>query len=411
MRLRSVVVLLGALGVLVAGCKSKRTAGPFGSASVARAGLVEAGAPVPAGDLHALYFRYALAVFSTPDAKKVDADAIVRASVEGKGMDVRTEIPQEPPGKRILIIQHPGVHEYAPPSTDNLQYFARGLSDAQKAMLPKATDVTLLLFGGPAADAVATYPIAAEAAAALTRATGGVVYDDATRLAFGVGAWQKTLDGWKDGGADVPRTTIIHEYQDGELLRLVTLGMAKYGLPDVSVKQVTNPALRRSARRLAVLLLAASACEKAPRRLLKLAKSATRHILVGASSLEPWQVHLQIIFKRPPWIAPADLATRIEPPVDARRATRAVLDDLLARADDVPRAFRAPSEDQLRRGVAMIRALKIRPDRPGGGWVTPYGAAKRFAQCFDCDTFPRKETEARPRVRRRATSTKDRAPK
>jgi uncharacterized protein YegJ (DUF2314 family) len=224
--------------MLVAGCKSKQSAGPFGSASVARAGLVEAGAPVPAGDLHALHFRYALAVFSTSGAKKVDADAIVRASVEGKGIDVRTEIPKEPTDQRLLIIQHPSVREYAPPSTHDLQYFARGLSDEQKAMLPQATDVTVLLLGGPAADAVATYPVAAEAAAALTRATGGAIYDDETRQAYGVGAWEKALEGWKDGGADVPRTTIIHEYRDGELLRLVTLGMAKYGLPDVSVNQV-----------------------------------------------------------------------------------------------------------------------------------------------------------------------------
>ena len=177
-----------------------------------------------------------------------------------------------------------------------------------------------------------------------------------------------------------------------------------------SPRESMTPALRRSARRLAVLLLAASACETAPRRLVQLAKSATRHVLVGASSLEPWQIHLQIIFRHPPWTASGDTATRVEPPVDPRSATHAILGDLLVRADDTPHALRAPTDEQFRRAIAMMRTLKIRPERPGGGWVTPFGAAKRFAQCFDCDTFPRKETEARPRPRGRS-SAKNRAPK
>jgi hypothetical protein len=141
-----------------------------------------------------------------------------------------------------------------------------------------------------------------------------------------------------------------------------------------------------------------------------MAKAAIRDLMVGDTSLEPWQVLLRGTFKRPPWTQRGDDPTRIDPPRDPRKAIRDVLDRLLARADDAPQAFRAPSDDQFRRAVGMMRTLKIRTDRPGGGWVTPFGVAKRFAQCFDCDTFPRKETEARPRTRRRP-STSNRAPK
>jgi hypothetical protein len=250
-------------------------------------------------------------------------------------------------------------------------------------------------------------PLYAAAEARLLGAAGG--------LERGRDAFERAVSDLSEAGVDSvgPRVVLARSYRElGERLALLCHAALRNAFalePEGMALERTTPALRGSAQRLAVLLLAVSVHETAPRRLVHLAKETTRRVLVGESSLEPWQVLLRLTFARPPWVAP-DEAGRADPLADPRRAVRSVLDSLLARADDLPQAFRTPTDDQVRRAIAMMRTLKIRPERPGGGWVTPFGAAKRFAQCFDSDTFPRKETEARPRPRGRS-SAKNRAPK
>lgn len=237
-----------AIGVLVAtamstaSCKrpSDTTPGPLAKAAEVSSAPIEAGTPVPSGDLHGRLFHFAIAVFFTPGASKVDTDAIVRALVRDKGVVLRTELPERPIGDRLIVIRHPSIDEYAPPTAETLKYFARGLSDAERSSLPNAKAVTALLFSGPPGEAVSSYRLAVEIGATVAKATRGVVYDDETRQAFGEAAWRATLDGWEPDVPQVPNSTVIHMYQDGELLRLVTLGMSKFALPDISVNQVSS---------------------------------------------------------------------------------------------------------------------------------------------------------------------------
>jgi len=62
------------------------------------------------------------------------------------------------------------------------------------------------------------------------------------------------------GLPDVAKHVALHEYRDGELFRVVSLGMVKFGLPDVAVNHVAagdaspmgtlvNPALQRLVER------------------------------------------------------------------------------------------------------------------------------------------------------------------
>ncbi|HEY2517575.1 MAG TPA: hypothetical protein VGI39_42185 [Polyangiaceae bacterium] len=75
---------------------------------------------------------------------------------------------------------------------------------------------------------------------ALARSTGGLPWDDATRQVFSLGRWQKRTDAFENGVPVVAEHIRIDMYRDGELLRLVTLGMEKMGLPDVAVNQVAS---------------------------------------------------------------------------------------------------------------------------------------------------------------------------
>jgi hypothetical protein len=270
-------------------------------------------------------------------------------------------------------------------------FAALGAAVAKLQEDPKLRDEMLLLS-----------PLYAAAEALLLGAAGGV---DRGRDALDRAVAELSGAGVASLG---PRVTVARACREiGEQVAVwchTALTNASALDPEGAAAESTPAPLRENARRLAVLLLTVSACRTAPRRLVRMAKAAIDRVLVDGTSLEPWQVLLRGTFKRPPWAQRGDV-THIHPPTDPRKATRDVLDRLLARADDAPQAFRTPSDDQFRRAVGMMRTLRIRPDHPGGGWVTPFGAAKRFAQCFDCDTFPRKETEARPRPRRRRSTS------
>ena len=74
----------------------------------------------------------------------------------------------------------------------------------------------------------------------LARSTGGLPWDDATRQVFSLERWQKRTDAFENGVPVVGEHIRIDMYRDGELLRLVTLGMQKMGLPDVVVNRVAS---------------------------------------------------------------------------------------------------------------------------------------------------------------------------
>lgn len=71
---------------------------------------------------------------------------------------------------------------------------------------------------------------------ALSKKTGGLLWDEETREVFSPTAWDESrLGDWPETGPDISRHTVIHAYQSGEYIRAITLGMAKFGLPDVVV--------------------------------------------------------------------------------------------------------------------------------------------------------------------------------
>jgi len=59
-------------------------------------------------------------------------------------------------------------------------------------------------------------------------------------MAFSREVWATRVQGWQDGLPDITHHTLIHVYRHGELMRLVSLGMGKFALPDVAVDQVAS---------------------------------------------------------------------------------------------------------------------------------------------------------------------------
>ena len=73
---------------------------------------------------------------------------------------------------------------------------------------------------------------------AVASKTGGLLWDEDTRQLFSHDAWRERTGRWTGSLPDARDLFTIHSYRDGELVRMVTLGLAKIGLPDLVVEHV-----------------------------------------------------------------------------------------------------------------------------------------------------------------------------
>ena len=75
----------------------------------------------------------------------------------------------------------------------------------------------------------------------LLQENGGYLYDEETREMFKASSWKKKriVNGWRDGQIAIDKHITIHYYQiRPKVYRLITLGMAKFGLPDIVIEDV-----------------------------------------------------------------------------------------------------------------------------------------------------------------------------
>jgi uncharacterized protein YegJ (DUF2314 family) len=93
---------------------------------------------------------------------------------------------------------------------------------------------------GPVRRARSDYRQALELGKTLASKLGGILWDDDTRRAYNLASWQERLDTWHGDVPDIVKHVTIDAYREGELIRMVSLGMLKLGLPDLVVSQVAD---------------------------------------------------------------------------------------------------------------------------------------------------------------------------
>ena len=128
---------------------------------------------------------------------------------------------------------------YAPPDAESLGLFGRGLSRQQAESLGRSRHALRLRFRVPPDRVWEGARAGYRLASAVARRTGGLVWDEETREVFGADAWDSQRIGhWREGTIpDISEHVVIHSYRNGDYLRAITLGMAKFGLPDLVVEE------------------------------------------------------------------------------------------------------------------------------------------------------------------------------
>ncbi|HYG75565.1 MAG TPA: DUF2314 domain-containing protein [Planctomycetota bacterium] len=203
--------------------------------------------PFPAGELFDKKTHFEFAIYYTAAAKTDPAAALQKLCEQRFTRLARLKDPSELEGAKLpaVMIRPVQIEKYRPPDLEALKYYARGLSDEQKNQLQKCKEVFVLDFVDNASSVLKTVRDASELTAALATETGGLIWDDETREVFTTEAWQKRrLERWTGDIPSVFDHVTQHFYQDGELCRIVTLGMKKFALPDVCVEDIPRSSAR-----------------------------------------------------------------------------------------------------------------------------------------------------------------------
>jgi uncharacterized protein YegJ (DUF2314 family) len=186
-------------------------------------------------------FVYAIYYAKAPAREPLAALNAALAQQGGK-LAVVKELAQEPAAAQVIATLDDTIQKnYPPPSLKMIQYFGRGLSSAQADELQLARLALVLEFRAPATATYTGLRTAGSVLLQVAEQTGGFIWDEETREIFTATEWRKRrVEGWQGDIPDVAMHTVIHAYQGDKLIREITLGMAKFGLPDVVVNDVSH---------------------------------------------------------------------------------------------------------------------------------------------------------------------------
>lgn len=201
---------------------------------------------VPAGpqQLESISFRIGV-IYPAAPPPKAQADLQALAARNWPQLSVIQKMPVKVSGMALVTKTFP---DFRAPDADMLKRFGRGLSATQIKSLEKPKHLLLLHFAHPKRHTLEGLRTAYALSEELARKAGGFLWDDETREVFTPEKWHaQRLATWAGGVPEVSDSTVIHSYQKGELARAITLGMHKFGLPDIVVEQFpwsSNSAVR-----------------------------------------------------------------------------------------------------------------------------------------------------------------------
>jgi uncharacterized protein YegJ (DUF2314 family) len=234
---RSLCLLLG-----VAACKGGATEGtsdvqPATRTRPAVEQPTRAGQPVPAGSPLAESATIQFAIYFLPRANG-DARAELVAAL--RAIRPALEVDGNSQAASHALVREPPIADYPPPERALLEFAGRGLRPADVAAVQDSQQVVTVDLVAERARIFQLDRQLMEAVLAVASKTGGLLWDEDARQLYSVDAWRERLARWKGPLPEAPALFSIHSYQDGELFRVVTLGLGKLGLPDLVVEQVAR---------------------------------------------------------------------------------------------------------------------------------------------------------------------------
>lgn len=172
---------------------------------------------------------------------KIETTAITRKALELLG-DFRNydQLPDSITNDGYqLVVATPGDSTFMPPEvvlvTEDYLLMERDEID----MLASADRNIQILFFGTSNDLIQKHAAIAQFISAITKDHKVAIVDATSRQAYNHEAWQAVrTESLQKTPINVTDQIVLHSYRDGEFCRIVSLGMSKLGLPEVSVNNV-----------------------------------------------------------------------------------------------------------------------------------------------------------------------------
>ena len=127
------------------------------------------------------------------------------------------------------------------PSERTLKYFGIGLNKDDLTKLKSVTQAYAISLKFEQTPTLKHHKDIDSFLYKITKANSGYLYDEETREMFKPSSWrERRIDkGWINGQIAIDKHITIHYYQiHPNIYRLITLGMAKFGLPDIAIEDV-----------------------------------------------------------------------------------------------------------------------------------------------------------------------------
>lgn len=187
----------------------------------------------------ALGYTFFLVPPTDPTEEQVN-DLLAAAAIRLPGFKVVRSMADGEPKATLLVERvRPGSEFYFLPSRDSLNYFARGLTDAQKDGIDGKRDLIALFFGYENSGSYRTYKDALTFTHEAAMGLSAYIYDETSRQVFTPESWKaERIETWEESGPSYPWHFATHAYQNGEYYRVVTLGLSKFGLPELAINDL-----------------------------------------------------------------------------------------------------------------------------------------------------------------------------
>ncbi len=133
------------------------------------------------------------------------------------------------------------LKEYPPIAKESLPYMGFKVTP-ELLDLAEKTDKTMILTSVlPRKGLFAKHRRVEHMLHSLAEESKALIWDHEVRLLFTANSWQGyRLAGWQDDLPDMRRQVHMHAYRDGQLIRIITLGMKKLALPDLVIENVPS---------------------------------------------------------------------------------------------------------------------------------------------------------------------------
>jgi uncharacterized protein YegJ (DUF2314 family) len=167
-----------------------------------------------------------------------------------KGLKLVKEIPEQAvQGSIVSVHLEENVPEnYAPPTLESLKYRGEGLSPQQKSHLQKSRQAIILQFAHSKEHVWDSLFSATKLAEDLARESGGLILDEETRQVFTPKAWHlRRLASWAGNTPKLANQFTIDLYPTNDYMRAISLGMAKFGLPDLVIQEIPRSSDKHAA--------------------------------------------------------------------------------------------------------------------------------------------------------------------